>query len=73
MARLWRDQGKRDEAAIFSLRSTGGLLKDLICGISKKPERCSTSYRREIGSKHSISGSTRSRLPRTTPALSCLI
>ena len=27
MARLWRDQGKRDEAASFSLRFTVGLPK----------------------------------------------
>ena len=29
MARLWRDQGKRDEAREFSLRSTAGSPKGL--------------------------------------------
>jgi predicted ATPase len=33
MARLWRDQGKRDEAAIFSLRSMAGLPKASIPSI----------------------------------------
>jgi len=38
MARLWRDQRKRQQATIFSLRSTAG---------SRRPRSCSTSWRTE--------------------------
>ena len=44
LARLWRDQGKRAEAVIFSRPSTAGSRKASTHRSCKTPRRCWTSF-----------------------------
>jgi predicted ATPase len=77
MARLWRDQGKRDEARRASAPVGGWFTEGFdtldLKEARKRPRTCSTSSARSTGRNFRSDATTKSFLAKTSPRLEYLI